>query len=107
VVSLEDLAARERGRPVSMERKGSERRGAPVSLETARAPSDHERFHERYGIAEPPATYDEFERRYVDGAGRERVSARPAAHLPELPGRSRLQRAIVWSEILGPPRALR
>lgn len=106
VVSLEELAARERGQPVSLERRGLEERGAAISMETSRLPADHDRFHERYGIPEPPATHEEFERRYVERGGRAGV-ATEAAHLPALPNRTQLQRAVIWSEILGPPRALR
>ncbi|HKK27940.1 MAG TPA: hypothetical protein VKB18_07645 [Gemmatimonadota bacterium] len=40
-------------------------------------------------------------------AAAERPSARRAAGLPDLPGRSRLQRAVLWAEVLGPPVSMR
>jgi hypothetical protein len=74
VISLDELAMRERG--------------APVSLEAPRRPEERPRLRDRW--ARP-------ERR---GPPRRRVP------LPEPPGWSAAQKAIVWAELLGPPKGL-
>ena len=64
-------------------------RGEPVSLERPRSPEDHERFHDRYmGRAVVPAV-------------RQR-----RGRLPERWDWSAAQKAIIWAEILGPPKGL-
>jgi hypothetical protein len=90
---------------VSMEEIGMRERGDPVSLERPRRPEDHGRFHDRYGIPEPVADHAEFHERYV-GPVAPAARKRRRGGLPELRRLSRAQRAVVWSEIFGPPRGL-
>jgi len=103
------LSARRRGGTLRARRRGEDRlplrRGEPVSLEQPRQPEDHRLFHERYSVPQPVSTHEEFHTRYVDSTSR--PQARRAGHaLPDDPGWSAVQRAIIWSEILGPPRGL-
>jgi hypothetical protein len=90
--------------PRREERLPSER-GEAVTLERLRRPEDHQRFHDRYGVPQPVASHEEFHARYVEGRGQ----AEPRKGdiiLPDSPDWSDVQRAIIWSEILGPPRGL-
>jgi len=73
---------------ISLDELGMRERGAPVSLEAARRPEERPRLRDRW--ARP-------ERR---GPARRRVP------LPEPPGWSAAQKAIVWAELLGPPKGL-
>jgi hypothetical protein len=75
--------------PMSLEERAMLERGEPVSLERPRTPEDHERFHERY--MEQAAAPDVRRRR---------------GRLPERPNWNAVQKAIVWAEILGPPKGL-
>ncbi len=86
------LARREPAPPeeaISLEELGMRERGAPVSLEVLQRPEERERLRDRY--ARP-----------------ERIRARRRRHvqLPEPPGWSAAQKAIVWAELLGPPKGL-
>lgn len=111
-------AAEARKQALSMRRRGGTMRARrpdddrlpvrpseAVSLERPRRPGDHQRFHERYAVPQPVRTHEEFHTRYVDSTSRpEARRAGPA--LPDDPKWSAVQRAIVWSEIIGPPRGL-
>ncbi|UCC74872.1 MAG: hypothetical protein JSV86_10085 [Gemmatimonadota bacterium] len=83
----EPLRDAERG--LSLEERAILERGAPQSVERPRRPEDHQRFHERY-MEEPPRP----------AARRSRVP------LPEREDWSPAQKAIIWAEILGPPKGL-
>lgn len=74
---------------ISLEELGMRERGAPVSLEAHRRPEERERLRDRY-------------------VGPERRPGPPRRHvpLPEPPGWSAAQKAIVWAELLGPPKGL-
>jgi hypothetical protein len=78
------------GAVISLEERGALERGEAVSLERPRRPEQHQRFHELY------VEHD-------DLVSRER---RPRATLPDRVGWTAVHRAVVWSEILGPPRGL-
>ncbi len=98
-----------RRRSVDRTRDRSERlstkRGEAVTLERPRRPEDHERFHDRYGVPEPVGSHEEFHARYVEA--KDRAEPRKGnVILPDSPDWSAVQRAIIWSEILGPPRGL-
>ncbi len=92
-------------RVISLEERAALQRDEAVSLEAPRRPEDHRRFHERYAIPESPS-------------GRGKLSASAASEpvpstgrrrrgrLPERADWSAAARAIVWSEILGPPKGL-
>ncbi len=79
------------GPVISLEEQGMMERGPPVSLERARSPEDHERFHELY-----------LER----ATKRRRRGGTRGARLPNRDEWSPVHRAIVWSEIIGPPKGL-
>ena len=81
------------------------KRGTPESLERPRRPEDHERFHERYGVPQPVSSHSEFHQRYMNAEEPERRS-RAVVRLPDRPHWSAVQRAIVWAEVLGPPKGL-
>lgn len=93
-------SAREPRRPS----RRPERRAA-VSLERPRRPEDHELFHERYAVPAPVETHTQFHERYMDPETVRR-RARSAVRLPEQPHWSAAQKAIVWAELLGPPKGL-
>jgi hypothetical protein len=80
---------REPERPPSLEERAIMERGEPVSLERPRRPEDHERFHERYRAKE---------------AGP--LVRRRRGPLPDRGDWSAAQKAIIWAEILGPPKGL-
>ncbi len=80
-------------------------RGEPVSLERPRVPEDHQRFHDRYATPQPVSSHEEFHARYVEPKGRAEPR-RAGVTLPDSPEWSAVQRAIIWSEILGPPKGL-
>lgn len=90
---------------VSLEEVGMRQIGEPTTLERPREPADHERFHERYSVPQPVATHDDFHRRYVVPP-RHRPARERRARLPQEPGWSEVQRAIVWAEVIGPPKGL-
>ena len=90
---------------VSLEERAIRERGAPRTLERPRRPEDHERFHERYDVPKPVSSHSEFHKRYVDEyepVSREGIGFR----LPDRPEWSAVKRAIVWAEVLGPPKGL-
>lgn len=89
---------------VSLEEVGAEERGPARTLERPRRPEDHDRFHERYGVPRPVASHREFHRRYVEPL-RGITGRRRQPRLPKFGGRTRLQRMVIWSEVLGRPRA--
>jgi len=90
--------------PGRAERLSMERDEA-VTLERPRRPEDHQRFHDRYSVPEPVGSHEEFHARYVEA--KDRAGARKGSIiLPDSPDWSAVQRAIIWSEILGPPRGL-
>jgi len=76
-----------------------------VSLERPRRPEDHERFHGRYGVPKPVESHSDFHRRYVEEQPG-RPTRRPRTLLPERADWSAAQKAIIWAEILGPPKGL-
>lgn len=80
-------------------------RGEPISLERPRRPEDHQRFHDRYDVPQPVRSHEEYHARYMEP--RKRTEARRAGvSLPDNPEWSAVQRAIIWSEIVGPPKGL-
>ncbi len=90
---------------VSLEERAIRERGAPETLERPRRPEDHERFHERYDVPKPLSSDTELRKRYVD----EPETVRRKRKGPTLPDRlewSAVKRAIVWAEVLGPPKGL-
>ena len=90
---------------VSLEERAIRERGVPKTLERPRRPEDHERFHERYDVPKPVSSHTEFHQRYVDEP--EKVtSRRKRLKLPDRPEWSVVKRAIVWAEVLGPPKGL-
>lgn len=90
---------------VSLEERAIRERGAPKTLERPRRPEDHERFHERYDVPKPVSSHAEFHKRYVDEP--ETVTGkRKGFRLPDRPEWSAVKRAIVWAEVLGPPKGL-
>ncbi len=95
---------REPERYVSLEERAILERGEPVSSERPRRPEDHWAFHERYRVAEPVRSLREFDERYVDSAARPR--RRSAVRLPARDSWSAAEKAIVWAEVLGPPKGL-
>ncbi|UCF19373.1 MAG: hypothetical protein JSU87_15825 [Gemmatimonadota bacterium] len=104
-LSVDQAMPGEQGTPFSREEWGTRERGRPVSLEEPRRAEDHERFHERYQVPQPVASHDEFQTRYVDRQRRRARRLAPAA-LPDEPGWSDVKRAIIWAEVLGPPKGL-
>jgi hypothetical protein len=105
--SLEERLVRERReeRPASLEERLVRERGAPVSLERPRRPEDHDRFHERYRVPEPVASHTDFHERYMEAeAGPAQRGRR--LRLPERRDWSAVKKAIVWAEVLGPPKGL-
>ncbi len=93
------------GEATSLDEWGIRERGEAVSLEVPRAPDAHQRFHARYDVPQPPGSHEEFHRRYVDPALLPR-RRRSTMRLPNSPRWSPVQKAIVWADILGPPRGL-
>ncbi|NIR45936.1 MAG: hypothetical protein GWN99_15970 [Gemmatimonadetes bacterium] len=93
-------------RVVSLEEDVVRRPSEAVSLERPRRPEDHERFHDKYGVPEPVESHGEFHERYMMRRERPRASA-TGPRLPARPGWSAAAQAIVWAEVLGPPRGLR
>jgi hypothetical protein len=87
--ALARRALREPERPPSLEERALLERGEPVSLERPRRPEDHESFHDRYMAEE------------VGPAVRRRRGP-----LPDRWDWSAAQKAIIWAEILGPPKGL-
>jgi hypothetical protein len=80
-------------------------RGEPVTLERPRRPEDHHRFHERYDVPKPVASHSDFHDRYMTAKARP-ARRRAKAKLPDRPEWGAMQRAIIWAEILGPPKGL-
>ncbi len=80
---------REAERALSLEERAMLERGAPISLERPRRPEDHERFHARYMAPK-----------------RRPAVRRSRARLPDREAWSPVQKAIIWSEILRPPKGL-
>jgi hypothetical protein len=78
------------GAVISLEEQAAMERGEPVSLERPRTPEQHERFHDLY----------------VDRGDPISTGRRPRPILPDRAGWTAVHRAVVWSEILGPPRGL-
>jgi len=78
------------GPVISLEEQGMLERGEAVSLETQRTPAQHERFH----------------RLYVGTSEELSVTRRRGARLPERASWSPLRKAVIWSEIFGPPKGL-
>lgn len=93
-------------RLISLEDRAALERGEATSLEVARRPEDHRRFHERYGVPESPRARRD-SRALSVSAPTEVTGRRRGGRLPQQPGWSAVKRAIVWSEILGPPKGLR
>jgi hypothetical protein len=91
--------------PLSLEERAMLERGEPVSLERPRRPEDHERFHDRYGIEEPVASHAEFHDRYMEKGAREVPRGR-RGRLPERRYWNPVQKAVIWAEVLGPPKGL-
>ena len=94
-----------RRRQVSAAERVALERGTPKSLERPRRTEDHERFHEQYGVPQPVSSHTEFHERYMNAEEPER-RRRVAVRLPDRPHWSAVQRAIVWAEVLGPPKGL-
>ncbi len=89
---------------LSLEERAIAERGEPVSLETERRPEDHEGFHRRYAVPKPVDSHREFHDRYVSTPAASREQ--PRSVLPDRKNWSAAQKAIVWAEILGPPKGL-
>jgi hypothetical protein len=88
-------------------RRGKRREPAEaLSLERPRRPEDHDRFHERYNVPQPVTSHSEFHERYM--AQEAAVTARrpQGPLLPDRPGWTATQKAIIWAEIIGPPKCL-
>lgn len=81
------------------------RGGEAVSLERRRRPEDHQLFHDRYAVPQPVSSHEEYHERYVDSTP-QRQPRRGRVALPDDPEWSSVQRAIVWAEVLGPPKGL-
>ena len=83
-----------------------EQRPDAVSLERPRRPEDHDLFHERYAVPEPVESRSEFHDRYLDEEKDRRAVKGPVRRvmLPDAAGWSAVQKAIVWAEVLGPPK---
>jgi hypothetical protein len=90
---------------VSLEERAIRERGTPKTLERPRRPEDHDRFHERYQVPEPVSSHTEFHKRYFEEAATV-VTRRSRLKLPDRPDWSAVKRAIVWAEVLGPPKGL-
>jgi hypothetical protein len=103
-VSLEERALREGEEAVSLEERALRARGEAVSLEVERRPEDHEVFRKRYVAPPAPRASLHEVQAQVETT---RAPRRSDLALPQRKGWRDAQRAIVWSEILGPPRALR
>jgi hypothetical protein len=73
----------------SLEERAMLERGEAVSLEQPRRPEDHKRFHDLYMVEEA-------------GPG----VRRRRGPLPDRSDWSAAQKAIIWAEILGPPKGL-
>ncbi|UCC82880.1 MAG: hypothetical protein JSW46_18255 [Gemmatimonadota bacterium] len=80
---------REVEQPPSLEERALLERGEAVSLEQPRRPEDHKRFHDLYMVEEA-------------GPG----VRRRRGPLPDRWDWSAAQKAIIWAEILGPPKGL-
>ena len=93
------------GEATPLNKWGIRERGEAVSLEVPRALDAHQRFHARYDVPQPPDSHEEFHRRYVDPAFLPR-RRRGTMRLPNSPRWSPVQKAIVWADVLGPPRGL-
>lgn len=92
-------------RVISLEERAALRRDEAASLEVPRRPEDHRRFHERYGIPESPRGRGKLGAPGVSEPMR-LTGRRRRGRLPERAHWSAAARAIVWSEILGPPKGL-
>ncbi len=92
-------------RVISLEERAALERGEAISLEVARSPEDHRRFHERYGIPEAPRVRGKLGAPGVSEP-MQLTGQRRRGRLPERARWSAAARAIVWSEILGPPKGL-
>lgn len=79
-------------RPPSLEERAILERGEPVSLERPRRPEDNEAFRDRYMREEAGPAVPAVRRR--------------RGPLPERWDWSAAQKAIIWAEILGPPKGL-
>jgi hypothetical protein len=110
-----ETLARRRGAPAKRRSPDLKERGhnlkrrepaEALSLERPRRPEDHDRFHERYNVPQPVTTHSEFHARYM--AQEAAVTARRPRGplLPDRPGWTAVQKAIIWAEIIGPPKGL-
>ena len=100
-------AARARRRSAAVTRPAvREQRPDAVSLERPRRPEDHDLFHERYAVPQPVESHSEFHDRYLDEEKDRRTVKGPVrrVRLPDAAGWSAVQKAIVWAEVLGPPK---
>ncbi len=102
----EDRKSNTRERGYALQRRSLREVSEPKSLEVPRRPEDHDRFHERYGVPQPVRSHKEFHDRYVDAEGRPAVRRRSPTVLPDRLDWSAAQKAIIWAEILGPPKGL-
>ncbi len=93
-------------RVISLEEQAALQRGEPMSLEVPRRPEDHQRFHERYAIPDLTRARGKLGEPGVSEPMRV-TPRRRRGRLPERAHWSAAARAIVWSEILGPPKGLR
>lgn len=78
------------GPVISLEERAAMERGEAVSLETPRTAEQHQRFHDLY----------------FEGGEQTRARRRARPILPDRAGWTAVHRAVVWSEILSPPRGL-
>ncbi len=99
-VSLEEIREREAYSLETIPDREAE------TLERPRTPETHRRFHERYGVPQPVSTHKEFHRRYIQPTTGSRTRRPRAARLPDRPNWTMVQKAFVWSEVFGPPKAL-
>ncbi|KPK61865.1 MAG: hypothetical protein AMS21_08735 [Gemmatimonas sp. SG8_38_2] len=102
-----EVARRASHRPerLTLEERVALERGTPKSLERPRRPEDHERFHEEYAVPLPVSSHSEFHARYMKAEEPEE-RRRAGVRLPDRSHWSAVQRAIVWAEVLGPPKGL-
>jgi len=91
---------------LSLEERALLERGAPKTLERPRRPEDHDRFHQRYDVPKPVSSHTEFHKRYVQQAETVKKRRRVGVALPARPEWSAVKKAIVWAEVLGPPKGM-
>ena len=86
---------------------GRDRVASPIERRVAERPRTRPRpAVEEVELTAPAPAEASTKRRPVARAVTTRVRHGGPARLPDLPGWTQMQKAIVWSEIVGPPRGL-